>query len=588
MVIIGLQAEGNLASSGSSIWPNAPLEERKFFYLPLLALKEQNGKIEAQLEDDGRITVPIIFLTERTHEIYKEYLVNSNLIGSKPAPFQIMVVDMSYFCVETPPSYSPKIKFDPKYNFIITGNEGSLTVKTDSPDSAKKFFADLTNKKVTLNATIVFQGYTYQENIASITFDDIRGTQFFDSIQGRGGQGLVNRHQIAQIAQQAAERRHISVTTEYDDPDFHALVESMINSMNKQKQNLDEGFASLKKLFTQQQWDPRDLQADIVTASRLRQNNEFASRLRNEIDKTTQSNAGGSGSVSVVGLFSVGASGNDDEYKREVAKIFEEVMNKWNIEYEEQGTRIIPKSIDVYRNDFSKLQSTGVFSVGTKRKLLSAGVVTVDINPYVNVLQSHEALLEERVASIEHMTPPVGTILPFAGQNRSDREKEDWMLCDGAELSRAEFPKLFKALGETWGKTKDLTKFKLPDLRCRTTMMSGQGPGLTSRILGQYGGEENHTLITAELPPHQHNGATNQPNPKFYRTVEAVPKGTNAAPNHQVGYQGGSLFLDRFDANFPGADHTHNFTTNPGIGLNGKPHNNLPPFAVVDFIIRVK
>jgi len=57
---------------------------------------------------------------------------------------------------------------------------------------------------------------------------------------------------------------------------------------------------------------------------------------------------------------------------------------------------------------------------------------------------------------------PVGTILPFAGAT----VPEGYMLCDGTELSRAQYPKLFQAIDSSWGSATGFT-FTLPDLRGR-------------------------------------------------------------------------------------------------------------------------
>lgn len=54
-----------------------------------------------------------------------------------------------------------------------------------------------------------------------------------------------------------------------------------------------------------------------------------------------------------------------------------------------------------------------------------------------------------------------------------------------------------------WGA--DASNFTLPDLQGRAAIGSGSGSGLTTRQLGQKGGEENHTLTTSEIPSHTHD-----------------------------------------------------------------------------------
>ena len=49
--------------------------------------------------------------------------------------------------------------------------------------------------------------------------------------------------------------------------------------------------------------------------------------------------------------------------------------------------------------------------------------------------------------------------------------------------------------------------FALPDLRGRVPIHQGQGPGLSSYVMGQRAGEENHTLISGEIPVHLKAGS---------------------------------------------------------------------------------
>lgn len=61
---------------------------------------------------------------------------------------------------------------------------------------------------------------------------------------------------------------------------------------------------------------------------------------------------------------------------------------------------------------------------------------------------------------------PVGTILAFGGPANAVPESGGWMLCDGRELSAAQFPQLHAVLGSAWGRGRNGT-FLLPDLRGR-------------------------------------------------------------------------------------------------------------------------
>ena len=58
---------------------------------------------------------------------------------------------------------------------------------------------------------------------------------------------------------------------------------------------------------------------------------------------------------------------------------------------------------------------------------------------------------------------PSGCIVPFAGP--AETIPDGWMLCDGRELSRSEYQRLYEAIGVAWGTGNGSTTFNLPDLR---------------------------------------------------------------------------------------------------------------------------
>lgn len=95
--------------------------------------------------------------------------------------------------------------------------------------------------------------------------------------------------------------------------------------------------------------------------------------------------------------------------------------------------------------------------------------------------------------------PCIAEIIMFGG-NFAPRS---WALCDGQLLPINQNQALFSILGTTYGGD-GRTTFGLPDLRGRFAMHPGNGPGLTSRRLGEKGGSENKVLATNEIPSHNH------------------------------------------------------------------------------------
>ena len=95
-----------------------------------------------------------------------------------------------------------------------------------------------------------------------------------------------------------------------------------------------------------------------------------------------------------------------------------------------------------------------------------------------------------------------GEIKLFAG----NFAPKGWALCEGQILAISSYQSLFAVLGTSFGGD-GRTTFALPDLRGRTPIGPGAGPGLTPKSLGQRTGTETHTLTIAQMPSHIHGNA---------------------------------------------------------------------------------
>jgi microcystin-dependent protein len=95
---------------------------------------------------------------------------------------------------------------------------------------------------------------------------------------------------------------------------------------------------------------------------------------------------------------------------------------------------------------------------------------------------------------------PAGVVIDFSGSTIP----EGYLLCDGSEVSRTTYARLFTLIGTTYGAGDGSTTFRLPDCRGRISIGVGQGSGLTNRVLAAIGGAETHILTEAQLPSHTH------------------------------------------------------------------------------------
>ena len=94
-----------------------------------------------------------------------------------------------------------------------------------------------------------------------------------------------------------------------------------------------------------------------------------------------------------------------------------------------------------------------------------------------------------------HFPIPIGCLLPYASQILIPN---DFLLCDGAELLRADSPDLFRVIGVVYG-SNDAQHFNLPDLTDKYIQGSATNTGTV--IPGTISGSiQFEAMTTANLP----------------------------------------------------------------------------------------
>lgn len=91
---------------------------------------------------------------------------------------------------------------------------------------------------------------------------------------------------------------------------------------------------------------------------------------------------------------------------------------------------------------------------------------------------------------------PTGAVILYA----SSSPPTGYQPCDGRELSRTTYAKLFSVIGTTWGSPSSSTVFKLPNARDRMVRCSGS----TYTFAGT-SGSDSISLVTANIPSHNHS-----------------------------------------------------------------------------------
>lgn len=164
----------------------------------------------------------------------------------------------------------------------------------------------------------------------------------------------------------------------------------------------------------------------------------------------------------------------------------------------------------------------------------------------------------------------IGEIRIFAG-NFAPR---GWALCNGQLLPISQNTALFSILGVQYGGDGKNT-FALPNLMGKAVMNQGQGQGLTPRTVGSALGSPTVTLLTTEIPAHNH-------------VPQAIETGGNNSESPANNYWAPAPETDPFSPPPSMFDPTPNVQMSP-VALNttggSQPHNNMQPFIAQNFII---
>jgi microcystin-dependent protein len=169
---------------------------------------------------------------------------------------------------------------------------------------------------------------------------------------------------------------------------------------------------------------------------------------------------------------------------------------------------------------------------------------------------------------------------PFVGQLQMlpyNFAPRGWAFCDGQLLAISQNTALFSLLGTIYGGD-GRTTFALPDLRGRTAIHEGRGPGLSDLRIGQRSGLQDNVLTLQNLASHNHVLSTSS-------TVSIPVSGEDADQDEAAGkfLANGTFYHNQADGVYgAGAIPLSGVTQNTG---NNAPVNNMEPYLVMHWCI---
>jgi len=146
---------------------------------------------------------------------------------------------------------------------------------------------------------------------------------------------------------------------------------------------------------------------------------------------------------------------------------------------------------------------------------------------------------------------------------------QGWAFCQGQIMSISQNTALFSILGTNYGGN-GTSNFGLPNFQGNVPMHWGNGAGLTSRVVGETGGESSVQLLSLNVPAHTHSLLAN------------ISPSNLTIPN-------GARCYARSNPGFAYAPVNASLSTMApeaiGAAGGGQAHNNLQPYLVLNFCI---
>ena len=156
-----------------------------------------------------------------------------------------------------------------------------------------------------------------------------------------------------------------------------------------------------------------------------------------------------------------------------------------------------------------------------------------------------------------------------------------YQTCQGQLLSISQNTALFSLLGTTYGGNGSQT-FGLPDLQGRMPIGQGSGPGLPAHSMGEISGTPSISLLTSNLPTHNHglNAVSVKIKASSATADEVGADGNFSATTANASYSGSGASAGIYT----GATEVSGQTDSTGSGF---PINISNPYLVINYSIAI-
>ena len=343
------------------------------YYTPLVYLVVDKAKIRNRIDEDGKLTLFVRW--EEESELIEEAVRNKLMVMAKEKnPAFVIEPGTKPYRIDVLPISVARFRASDRRDFVSERLRTSFTERGDIPiffylassDEAEEFVEDLQNNEVSLVFEYGFSGVSDEICTARLEVFQIQDIDLFKEVEGGGGKGKIARHQVADIADQIANKWKLTSRCA-DYATASELADSVLEALGA-SETLDA--ADWDKLDEEIAFDPDSFRADIETEIKNMEKTvarDLIEKAWSEADsKATSKVTEGGGAYSlgvlmdgVTAQLGFGASGSDARASSKshatARKDFQDILRRKGVSTEWTGKKFIPKSVDVY--SMSALQS---------------------------------------------------------------------------------------------------------------------------------------------------------------------------------------------------------------------------------------
>ena len=548
-------------------------KDAHFFYVPLFYIAtEGHGKLKHHIDDSHVLTLKVS-LASNLDAI--EDAVRDNLIklaketnrtfklDEESLPYRIDSLQLSRLLFQSEKkrrlngdAVRERLISEPVRISAVEFGEINVYFYLDSREEAESFVSDLENDIDQLTLSYRFDGVS--DEVCKVEYDEqsIQNIAVFKEVAGKGGEGLVARHQAASIADELVQWGSIDARCS-DLETAENLTDRLMERLSDSRKEEIAGWDKLEKTIA---FDANSFKADVVESVETQEKSVHRDQLMDafakaeaetETEAKARSVSGGWGGFSAKVESSLAKS--ESESNSEARKLYKDVLEKKGVYGNWEGQKFVPKSIDVYSEADLNSAWGKAFAIefGLTEGVYGGGNIRLTKSSWKNSISIHDGF-------------PVGGITMYFGDAKD--LPRNWKIADGQHVNDPDSP--------FHGKN-------LPDLRGR--FIAGAS---NSQTVGHIGGSRHYT--------HQHSIDLDTWWAENFYCISHVDHNGCDWEFHAGSFQGNS-------------DTIHHFTPHAKTGKNPsyaivkrlrskniRPTNTstnpdtLPPYMLLYYIIRIK